>query len=68
MRPNPERYIARWDATVVVNVYVDGDYKMVVEEDGRFQAMSEGQLHCFFRRMPDSEVEPDGRGSCTDDR
>jgi len=62
MRPSPKQYVAKWDDTVVVDVYEDGDYMMVVDQGARprnFRVMSETELHCFFRKMPDSEVEPD---------
>jgi len=57
MRIKPKVYVAKWDKTVVVDVYQDGDFRMVVERNGRFQSMTDTQLNCFF--VTNSEVEPD---------
>ena len=52
------KFVARWDESVVVDVYEDGDFKLVVQKNGVFQVLTDTTLGCFFRPAP--EVEPDG--------
>ncbi len=48
------KFVAKWDESVVVDVYRDGDYRLIVQESGAFQVLTDTTLACFFRRAPNS--------------
>lgn len=62
MEENAQKYVAKWDTSVVVDVYRDGDFRIVVQQNGTFHLFTDTTLACFFWRCRklDSEVEPDG--------
>ena len=51
------KYVAKWDKDVVVDVYREGDFWLVVQENGAFQVMSERTVPLFFRPAPELDPE-----------
>ncbi len=67
------KFVAKWDDSIVVDAYQDGDFMLVVQKNGDFQILSGGALSRFFRPVKHAftidgteelretkEVEPDG--------
>lgn len=51
------KFVGRWDESVVVDVYKEGDFILVVQKNGAFQVLTDRTLRCFFKSAPELDME-----------
>ena len=59
----PQKYVAKCDDALVVDVYEHGDLRLVIERNGTLHFTNQTHLECFFRRestLEDSNVQRPG--------